>query len=362
MKPRLSLPLADWPAPHREAMQLATKKGGSSKYSRAANWRKYSAKGPERAWGQWLMYRMHIALPIDCDPVATIHIDELRGFVDALYARVRLTTASDYFRDMGEALRVMRPDRSVKQVKILRAISADLAAAAKPLPDLDTVRVGSSEIFEAACREMDQLWDDAHLSWRKAIDYRDALMVAIIVTIGVRRGTLRETAENGSEVFGNFLRLNYARASVKTKKKLIRTLPSEITRYVEHGFELARLLAARKGKADTGFLLVTRLGKQISRDWITKRVSGCTKRLVDVALSPQKLRRQCATSISANRPEKSYLATESLQHYDRQETEGYNKSSGLPEALAYDDIMENMYGDDVALDSESRDLRDGPSV
>ena len=65
---RLSLPIASWPGPHRKAMELATRKGGSSKYARAANWRTDSVRGPIRAWGQWLTYRTSIGLQIDCDP------------------------------------------------------------------------------------------------------------------------------------------------------------------------------------------------------------------------------------------------------------------------------------------------------
>ena len=269
-----------------------------------------------------------------------------------LVAQVRFTTASDYFRDMGEALRVMRPDKSDQQVKLLRAISADLAAPAEPLPDLDTIRVGSSEIFEAACREMDRVGTEVpDANWRRSIDFRDALMVAIIVTIGVRRATLRETMEDGIEQFDSFLRINYPKSVVKTKKKLIRSLPPELSEYAERGFEVAASLAKRRGEEDKGFLLVTRLGKQISRGWITKRVSACTKTLVNVALSPQKLRRGTATtSISASMPDKAYLATVSLQHYDRRETDGYDKSNGLPAAVAFDDFMEDKYSDDVGLD------------
>ena len=112
---------------------------------------------------------------------------------------------------------------------------------------------------------------------------------------------------------------------------------------------MAGSLAKRKGEEDKGFLLVTRLGKQISRGWITKRVTACTKLLVGIALSPQKLRRATATSISSSMPEMAYLATLQLQHYDRRETEGYDQSCGLSAALMYDDTMEEKYSVELTI-------------
>lgn len=335
----------DWPLAHRDAFLRATDRRFPRARARARNWAEDTCRSVKSAWGLWLEYCIRQGLGIERQPADTITQDPLEVYIRELLSRVRYSTAASYLRNMGEAVRVMQPYGAKAALKLLRAAERDLTRASTPVPDELTEQVEPSKLYESAIARMDERWDTALTYWRDALAYCDALMIVIVGLTLMRRRTVWLTSRDHLRFIDDFVRLSYAPAEVKTRKRLLRSLPPELTRYVEHGLEVAETLARRRSLQELPNLWRTRAGTPMSRGWLGKRLRAACQDLVGVPLGPQRMRRLGATSIHRFLPRHSMTATSVLQHESPQESfDHYVKTGGGGAAIELYRLTQAKYG------------------
>lgn len=315
MKRRGSLHIDRWPNDHREAFVKATDKDEPLEVALGKNWKDSTRRGPRLAWGMWLDFRIRHDLRIDCSPDETLTSHDLVAFIVELKKEVASTTAASYVRDIGQALRVMNNSEEGQSLRLVQLAAQDLDRAAERAVDNITPQVAFRDVYASAKAQLETKRPTATKNWRDALDYLDALMILIDLVSAARLRTLNDTKMVNFKRRGSFYRLTYLPHQLKSKKKLISSMPPDLTADIETGFKAAKWLAEERGIEQLSHVFVSRWGTRMKSGWMSKRIRRATANLVEVPLSPQRLRRLRATSIHSFAPHKLVWVSKALQHH-----------------------------------------------
>lgn len=329
MKASFSLRFDEWPQSHRDIFTLVTDIDGPPDVAIAGHWSSDMNRSVRFAWGLWLKFVAQQGGEIECAPGATIVRLLLAGYIGELLARVNYTTATTYLRHLGEALRVMDP-AAVEARSLVRSAEADLGRASDP-SKCSVPANGESEIYRVVVGRMEELWPTALTDWRDALSYLDALSIAIGMFTSARTRTLGLTTKAHAKLVEDaekFYRLSYAPHEVKTGKELVRSMPPELTKYIEQGQEVAASLYERRGAPSNDNFWMSRKGTPMRASWLVKRMARASEELVGERLTPQRFRRLAATSINRHAPREMPTAREALQHHRLTETYDHYVAKG----------------------------------
>lgn len=185
-----------------------------------------------------------------------------------------------------------------------------------------------------------------------ALSFLDVLKVAIDVLTSLRLGTLSITTKKHVNTIGDHKRLEYFPHEVKTREKLLRSLPAEMTYYVEQGFKMAAFLADEKVLPETHRLWLTGDGRPMSKGWMSQRMRETSRELVGVPLNPQRIRRLGATSVFQFRPRKIEVISKSMHAGPRETFDHYVKTGGGGAALEFFRLTQKKFHQGPGIDEE----------
>ena len=299
---RLVLKVADWPESDRAAWETLFRAGGIFDDEGAfAHWSNGSRKKREQGYGQWLSFLAR-TLPeqLELAPSARVSRDNVKAYLDECETRLSPKSVLNLISDLfvvARALDTMSDwawlDRLTKRLKY----KADKHA----LPPRAPITV--QEIFEwSRARLKDVEANNDITDLRRAIWFRQALMIGILAARPVRRRSLLAMTVDRhlKAVEGGFM-VKFYPEDMKNRQRYSCPLPSALVQPMEHYVSTHRPLLL-KGKRSQA-LWISQYGEPIRPDGFSRELPKVTLRYLGLKLRPHKFRDIAATSIAEVDPE-----------------------------------------------------------
>ena len=199
---------------------------------------------------------------------------------------------------------------------------------------------------------------DAVPTLKRAIHFRQSLMIAFLVARPVRRRALL-----AMEVNRHLLRhkdgfqVCFEAADMKDKKARGFPLPKALAVPMRVYLDVHRPVLLR-GKQSAA-LWINQYGNPISKDGFSRELPKVTKRLFGIELRPHAFRHVAATSIAETDPEHVGIIKDILGHKTLAMSEKhYNRATGISGCNALQSIVEDKLANVPRIGSASRDHRD----
>jgi len=320
---RRCLPVDRWPARERRAWEraLAPAPDVLSADGAVAHWRPTTRRSIENAYGRWLNFlERRDDLDAEEDAGARASEDRLRAYVIELSGQIASTTVAGRIRDLSIALSVLAPDHD--QTSLLRARQR-LKVRARPERDKRALLVGPAELIDLA-GDLVRRAEDApgrRPDWR-ACDYRDAVILLVLVFRPLRRGNLCDlvlghTVQEGPEVF----RIALDAAVTKNRRDYAADLPAFLTPFIRRYLDAYRPILLRGRKSD--HLWISARGHPLDDASLYGKIVQHTRAAFGKPLSPHLFRDAAATFLGTENPELVRLASSLLHHADGRTTEAH---------------------------------------
>jgi integrase/recombinase XerD len=349
---RLSLDVADWPAPDRAAWVAARQPAGPlDDGGLAAGWSAKTVRQTEKGYGLWLgCLARHGRLDPEAAPGARLTRDTLTLFGNELLARVAPQTAASRVRDLSVMIRVLDPDADRS---LVRRMQANLARRAPPSRAKRERMIAPALLFAAGLARMDRVGHEQHRKHDvRNVRYRDGLMMAILAARAFRRGNLAQMriGHHIAKVDGVYV-CSFGAAETKNRRELVEPLPAALTSYID--LYLAEVRPALlRGHASDAFWVST-YRRALSEQQIYTKVCTATEEELGVRLSPHLFRDALATGIATDDPEHIRMASRLLGHADPRTTERhYIHAQALIASRRYNGVVLSLRESAVTASNE----------
>ena len=336
------LPLAGWPARDRELWNKAVEAGGLFGGGGAgAHWsaasRVFVACG-YNAWLSWLAVKE--LLDPDMRPADRVTSERVAAYVTEMRAGLAPYSVLARVQELYDALRVMEPESNWKWLALLRRSliaqvrpSRDKLSRVKPPQDLIALGERLMDEAEAATEPS---------ATRRAIRYRDGLMIALLTYRPVRRRNLAmmQLGLHLMKVAGSW-RVAFAAEETKTHVPFDAVLPAALGPRLERYLDLHRPALLRGWQAhgnpdappihpELDALWVSEDGIQLSYEAVAFQIVFRTRQEFGRGLSPHLFRDCVATAVAIDNPKHIGDASLILGHAEHRTTEKhYNHARSL---------------------------------
>jgi integrase/recombinase XerD len=342
-KPRLHLPLKDWPLADR----LLWQRGFSDDHdpfaeATGAHLAKASQERCLCAWRRFLGFltdRDPIALEVA--PVARLTIERLRPFVSHLAETNAPTSVASITEALYEAARFMMPESDWTWLKNVKSRLHAAAPARSPTGPVIT----SVQLLDLGQRLMDEVEASLKTSFdiHKAVQYRDGLIVALLAFVPIRPRNLialvigRQMVLEGERWF-----IIIPGEETKTGTDIEFSLPEILVPYFATYLEVVRPRIIRR--APCASLWVSHMGGALSYVGLVKVFQRLSSRL-GIRISPHDARDAAATTWAISAPDQIGVARDLLTHSDLRTTnKHYNRARGIEASRAYRQVIAGIRG------------------
>ncbi|WP_217359185.1 tyrosine-type recombinase/integrase [Ruegeria arenilitoris] len=335
----LVLPHKDWPQADRAAWKALFATGdifdgtGPCVY-----WSDGSRNKRRQSYGYWLswMARLQPTL-LEHRPTDRITKDEVRAFLEEAETRVGAVTLKNLVGDLYVLAVTMHPSGDWDWLnRLFNRLShrADRKSLQKAVP------TSADEILGRSLEWLKDIENDPSLSdLKRAIRFRQALMIAFLVSRPVRRrALLAMTADQHLRNIKEGFEVVFSAEDMKDKKARWFPLPKALVNPMVTYLDMHR--ATLLGPKRSNALWINQYGDPIAPDGLSRELPKVTQRLLGVELRPHKFRHIAATTIAVTDPEHVGIIRDILGHATLDMAEKhYNRASGLSACDAYQSVV-----------------------
>jgi integrase len=342
--PRLCLPLEDWPAIDRARWLAAQEPAGFlDDVKPASKWSADSKVITEQGYGRWPAYLdRNQALDPSSTPGDRVTVDHLREFVADLQGRVAPVSVSIAVGILLRMLRVLEPQRDWT---VLARVHRQLKRTATPSRDKLSKMVPATDLLALGIRLMHTWADVRSQQVYKAAQFRDGLIIAILICCPIRLRNLTEIVIDRHLLFdGRAYRIELTAAETKAGRLYHAAVPVELTAYVEDYLEVhrprLRTLARADGPGTGGRLWLGRRGKPLSSGAVQRLIVARTTEAFGKAIWPHLFRDIAVAELVDFAPEEIGIAADLLGHADLRTTrKHYIQAQGMVAHLRVQDVI-----------------------
>ena len=327
------LPFDRWPAADREAWAtaLAPRDLFADVPGRAEHWRPATVTLTLRGYGVWLAW---LCQERSLQPGLTgrdlADHPRLRQYRRALNdAGLSAKSVMGALGNLARALKAMYPHGDwgwiSKAASRIRATAP--ASAYRPRGSGgDLVRVGEGLMAQA---EREDRWSLI----KRAVLYRDGLMIALLASRPVRLSNLTSIALD-RHLFeeGPAFQVRFPSQETKTKRELAFAWPPRLNEALRRHLQHYRPGLVARGDGTTDALWVSWLGTPLAKDWVSTLITKRTEASGGEPLSPHKFRHVAATTIAVSAPDNISDAARILGHATLATTERYYNRARMLDA------------------------------
>ena len=304
-----------WPEVHQTAWRRMLADGDILDDRGAAhNWRPATIKTNRAHYGRWLSYVGEGPTPLDTTDLVTP--EQVKAYLAAFQHLVSPVTTHGSIVGISVVVKAMSPE---KDWSWLSNVCSRLKRVAKPQSDKLSRMLPISTIYQAALAEMAALLKTGIATGRTRLQYRDDLMVALLVARPVRLNnfvsiTLGQHLTVPEEGF----LLRFQPYEVKNSQELVYDLPPTLIPFLMHYLDELR---QSSGPLAHDVLWVGHSGRPLGHLQAYNRIMAATKRLVGVRINPHLFRDCAATSLAEVSTSDVFAAAALLGHVDFTTTE-----------------------------------------
>jgi integrase/recombinase XerD len=247
----LCLPLEQWPEIDRARWSAAQEPAGFLEAVKPASTWSAGHRGiVEAAYGRWLSFlARNQALDPSRPPGDRATVDQLREFVAELQSRMAPWSVS---MTAGALLRMLMVLEPQQDWTVLAQAHRQLKRMATPSRDKMSRMVPATDLLALGIRLMDSWADVRPQQVYRATQYRDGLMIALLICCPLRLRNLTEIVIGRHLLFdGRAYRLEFTAAEIKTSRPYHAAVPIELTRYVDDYLRVHRPVVQTFARADT---------------------------------------------------------------------------------------------------------------
>lgn len=344
------MPLADWPERDRLLWEEAQRPGNLFEDSSpAGDWSKARREIVEDAYGRWLAWlERRDALDPLSRPGERVTPDVLSDYVSSLRERLAPVSVVMVLEALHGMICILEPECDWDW---LRQIAARLKASARPVRDKRQLVVPTGDLANHGIDLMIAAEETALPPTRKAILYRDGLMIALLASRPIRMRNLSQIQIGTHLVCRNdSFWLKFATDETKTGRPIEEPCPDTLTPFIEEYLTYHRKVllgnAVQKQTTPVTALWISRYGKPLSAGQIRDCIKKRTKAAFGRSVNPHLFRDCAATSTAIEDPEHVRIAAIILGHTKLSTTEKYyNQACSLEAARMYQSAIQRLRGD-----------------
>jgi integrase len=323
----LYLPVEQWPEIDRARWSAAQEPDGFLEAVKPAS--KWSAgrRGiVEAAYGRWLSFlARNDALDPSCNPGERATEDHLRAFVAELQDRMAPVSVSIVVGALLRMFVVLEPQRDWT---VLAEVYKHLKRAATPSRDKLSRMVPATDLLALGVRLMDTWADFRPQQVYKASQFRDGLMMALLICCPMRLRNLTAIVIGQHLLFdGRGYRLEFTAAETKSGRPYHAAVPHELTACVDDYLRFHRPYLQSFARPDTpgtdGRLWLGRRGKPLSSGGIQRLIAERTREAFGKPIYPHLFRDIAVTELVDFAPDEIAIAPDLLGHADLRTTQKY---------------------------------------
>ena len=220
-----------------------------------------------------------------------------------------------------------------------------LKRTATPSRDKLSRMVPATDLLTLGVRLMDTWADVRPQQVYKATQFRDGLMIALLICCPMRLRNLTEIVIGRHLIFdGRAYRLEFTAAETKTGRPYVAAVPHELTPYVDDYLHLHRPSLQSIGMADDGSvggrLWLGYLGKPLTNGGIERQIVQRTKEAFGRSICPHLFRDCAVTELVDCAPEEIGIAPDLLGHADLQTTKKhYIQAVGMQAHARFQEVI-----------------------
>jgi integrase/recombinase XerD len=349
-QPQLSLPVSNWPAVDQRlwASVLTPASSPFRQASIASKWSPRRRHICEQAYGQWLAWLLsENHLDAEWPPEDRVTHERITRFVEQLIKRVSPVSAAMMVGALGRVLAVLSPETDWAW---MRRLFQDLKGWAEPSRDKRTAMVSAKALLDLGMRLMDTAEDDDPDPYLAATQYRDGLLVALLITRPVRMRNI-SSIELGVNLVrdGDTYWLHFDPGMTKNGLEISMPIPDALTERLDCYLTKHRPILLARCEKDTTMtmsLWVSRWGTAMIEHAIRDQIKKRTRDAFGHAIWPHLFRDCAATSMAVDDPENVRLAAGLLGHNTFATTERYYILAQMLQAgRRYQEVVLNMRKD-----------------
>lgn len=329
---RRLLKVHQWPKRDQELWQRATAKGDIfDDTGVAALWRFPTLRRTREGYGRWLSFLISTGqMDEDMEPGLRITRDAVRDYVLVLQHQIQPWTTWSYVLSLWVTARIMAPDedwewlyRLLAKLKAARVVSKNKRARMRP----------AGEIAAWALSRLDAINQGYLQDTQEALQYRNALMVAVLIHCPVRlRNLTMIKIGTHLKLSGDQYRLDFDPEEIKTNRYFTGYLPEVLTPYIERWLTYWRPMLL-KNEQEAAFWIGIR-GKAMKSGGIYSCIIKTTEAAFGVSINPHLFRDIAVSWVIDMDPTAAGITAPVLGHTNPKTTEEHYIQAN--QALAVD--------------------------
>lgn len=305
------------------------------------HWSEGSRQKRRQGYGQWLSFLQRTNPDaLVRSPVERITQSAVRAYIEECVARLKPRSTSGLISDLYVIATHISQDTdwtwlaTASQRLLQRANTRSLPAAHQ---------ITAGEIFEWSVGRMADLQaQEDILDLRKAIWFRQALMIGFLISRPLRRRSLlaMDTDRHLTKTPDGF-HVSLRACDMKDGKARSFPLPSLLVDPMSQYLKQHRVILLQ-GKRSSA-LWISQYGEPMTPDGLSRELPKVTERYLGLALRPHSFRHIAATSIAELDPEHVNIIRDILGHATLDMSEKhYNRASGISSCNALQSIVEDI--------------------
>lgn len=324
-----------WPALDREAWARATEAGDLLDPGGAgARWPPATRRGVMQAYGRWLTFLTDerpglLRLPF----VARINLEPIRAFISYLERVNASCTVWSRISLLATAVQAMAPEAHLNW---MRPVIARLHRKIQPFRLKRHRLVDSAELFAFGADIMREAEAANMQAWRKALRYRDGLMIALLASRPLRQGNSTPIEIDRHLLHrGDGYQRRFLASETKPRRRLEFPVPAALVGSLDRYLSIHRpvlCLRSRTGNVTTR-LWVSSTGRPLLVGAVHKQIVKLTLARFGHPINPHLFRDCAATSIAENDPEHVRITKEILGHTTLKTSERYYNHARSQQAV-----------------------------
>jgi integrase/recombinase XerD len=285
-------------------------------------------------YGRWLTWLDRQGLlDTRAKPDERITPCRVRDYVTALEAVNATQTLLNRLQELRAAALVMSPHRDWSWIN---GIVSRIRARHRPARAKGPRLIATAELFSLGCALMAGT-DRETTEKRKAIRYRDGLMIALLAARPLRLRNLLGLVLNDTLVrFGNQWLIQIPAADTKTKEPIELPWPGPLIAPLETYLACHRVVLGQRRvrwtRPTDGLLWLSANGSPMTRNRTYMRITARTRDGLGRSINPHLFRDCAATSIAIDDPDHIAIASRLLGHRAAVTTERYYNHARSVEA------------------------------
>ena len=335
-------PIAGWPPRDRELWNKAVEPGGLfGSGGPGAHWSAASRLKVARGYNAWLSWlAAKELLDPNMRPAVRVTCERVGAYIAEIQAELAPYSVLGHVRELYDALRVIAPKSSWKW---LSQFCRSLRGQARPTRDKFSRLKQPEDLMALGERLMDEAEAATERSAkRRAVRYRDGLLIALLAYRPVRRRNLAMMLLGQHLVkVGGSWRIVFAAEETKTHVPYEAVLPAALGPRLERYLDVHRPVLLRGGPVDGNpdaptihpeldAVWVSEDGIQLSYEAVAFQIVFRTRREFGRSLSPHLFRDCAATAVAVDNPKHIGDASLILGHAGHRTTEKhYNHARSL---------------------------------